>query len=90
VADYKLTIIEQNNMTDAIEGSDISLVYKENSDIEDALKKQNAFLWPQAFFSKSSAEVTIEVATAAMRADWRRPNREFWRQVHLQSPSHSL
>lgn len=61
VADYKLTIVEQNNMTDAIEGSDISLVYKENSDIEDALKKQNAFLWPQAFFSKSSAEVTIEV-----------------------------
>ena len=39
VADYKLTIVEQNNMTDAIEGSDISLVYKENSDIEDALKK---------------------------------------------------
>ena len=61
VADYKLTIVEQNNMTDAIEGSDISLVYKENSDIEDALKKQNAFLWPQAFFSKSSAEVTTEV-----------------------------
>ena len=61
VADYKLTIVEQNNMTDAIKGSDISLVYKENSDIEDALKKQNAFLWPQAFFSKSSAEVTIEV-----------------------------
>ncbi|WP_270841389.1 L,D-transpeptidase family protein [Mediterraneibacter faecis] len=61
VADYKLTIVEQNNMTDAIEGSDISLVYKENSDIEDALKKQNAFLWPQAFFLKSSAEVTIEV-----------------------------
>ena len=61
VADYKLTIVEQNNMTDAIEGLDISLVYKENSDIEDALKKQNAFLWPQAFFSKSSAEVTIEV-----------------------------
>ena len=60
VADYKLTIVEQNNMTDAIKGSDISLVYKENSDIEDALKKQNAFLWPQAFFSKSSAEVTIE------------------------------
>ena len=53
VADYKLTIVEQNNMTDAIKGSDISLVYKENSDIEDALKKQNAFLWPQAFFSKS-------------------------------------
>ena len=26
VADYKLTIVEQNNMTDAIEGSDISLV----------------------------------------------------------------
>ena len=61
VADYKLTIVEQNNMTDAIEGSDISLVYKENSEIEDALKKQNAFLWPQAFFLKSSAEVTIEV-----------------------------
>lgn len=60
VADYKLTIIEQNNMTDAIEGSDISLVYKENSDIEDALKKQNAFCGHRHFL-KSSAEVTIEV-----------------------------
>lgn len=61
VADYKLTIVEQNNETDAITGSDISLVYKENSDIENALKKQNAFLWPISLFSKSSADVTIEV-----------------------------
>lgn len=52
VADYKLTIVEQNNMTDAIEGSDISLVYKENSDIEDALKKQNAFLYYRRFSQK--------------------------------------
>lgn len=61
VADYKLTIVEQNNETDEILGSDISLTYKENSDIENALKKQNAFLWPSALFSKSSADVTIDV-----------------------------
>lgn len=61
VQDYELTIIEQNNETDTISGEDISLTYKENSDINDALKSQNPLLWPKAFFSKSTENVTIEV-----------------------------
>lgn len=62
VQDYSLTIIEKDNVTDAISGADIDLRYEENSDIEKALKKQNAFLWPKGFFSKNSARVTVEVA----------------------------
>ena len=52
VADYKLTIVEQNNMTDAIEGSDISLVYKENSDIEDALEETECIFVATGIFLK--------------------------------------
>lgn len=61
VRNYELTITEQNNVSDVIKGTEISLDYKENSDIEDALKEQNPLLWPKAFFQKSSAEVTIKV-----------------------------
>ena len=61
VKGYALTIREKDNKTDKIAGSDISLEYKENHDIENALKEQNAFLWPMAFFVKNSTEVTIDV-----------------------------
>ena len=61
VQDYELTVIEQNNETDVIKGTDISLTYQENNDIEDALSAQNPLLWPMAFFEKSSASVTIDV-----------------------------
>ena len=61
VEGYELTIIEQNNVTDTISGSKISLVYKENSSVEDALEQQNQLLWIASLFSKSAADVTIEV-----------------------------
>ena len=61
VKGYALTVLEKDNKTDKIVGSDISLEYKENNDIENALKNQNAFLWPMAFFVKNSTEVTIDV-----------------------------
>ena len=61
VADYELTILEQNNVSDVISGTDISLTYKENSQVEDALDAQNQLLWIVSLFSKSSADVTIEV-----------------------------
>lgn len=61
VKGYELKIIEQNNEIDAIKGSDISLIYKENSDIDKALQSQNPLLWAKAFFLRSSAEVSIEV-----------------------------
>ena len=61
VAGYQLTLVEQNNVTDVITGADISLVYKENSDIEDALRGQNQLLWIVSLFSRSSTDITIEV-----------------------------
>lgn len=62
VEGYKLKVLEKDNKSDTIEGSEISLKYQENEDIKNALKKQNGFLWPSALFSKNSAKVTIEVS----------------------------
>lgn len=61
VEDYELTLLELNNETDVIKGSEISLVYEENSEVKDALKKQNPILWVTSLFSKSSREVTVQV-----------------------------
>lgn len=61
VKDYELTLIELNNETDVIRGSEISLVYKENSEVEAALKMQNPLLWITSLFSKTSNDVRIQV-----------------------------
>lgn len=61
VKGYELTIIEQDQESDVIKGSDISLVYKENSDVKNALKSQNPLLWPKSLFSRSAAEVSVDV-----------------------------
>lgn len=58
---YELTIIEQNNDRNIVKGSEIGLTYKESSEIEDALKKQNPLLWPAGFFSQSSTQVSVGV-----------------------------
>lgn len=62
VQGYSLTILEKDNKTDSISGEEISLKYNENKDIENVLKKQNAFLWPQAFFVKNSSKATVDVS----------------------------
>lgn len=62
VQGYTLRILEKNNQSDSISGEEISLEYKENKDIENVLKKQNAFLWPQAFFIKNSSKATVDVS----------------------------
>ncbi len=62
VEGYTLTIREKDNKTDSISGEDISLAYEENKDIENVLKNQNAFLWPQAFFIKNSSKATVDVS----------------------------
>lgn len=61
VKDYELTLVELDNEKDVIKGSEISLVYKESTEVEDALKKQNPLLWVTSFFSKSSRDVRIQV-----------------------------
>ena len=37
------------------------MTYKKDDSVKDALKNQNPLLWIRALFSKSSAEVTINV-----------------------------
>lgn len=59
---YILTVNEKDGKKDTIKGSDISLVYKESKEIENVLKSQNAFLWPQSVFSKKSADITIDLS----------------------------
>lgn len=61
VKGYSLTIHQKDGVKDTIKGSDIDLAYKENKEINNALKKQNAFLWPSAFFSDRNLDVKIGV-----------------------------
>lgn len=62
VKGYALTVEEKDGVKETISGSDISLTYKKNDSIEKALKSQNAFLWPQAFFKPSSADIKVDVS----------------------------
>lgn len=62
VEGYKLTLIEMDEKTDVIEGTDINLVYKEDTQVDDALKKQNPLFWISSLFAKSSTKVTINVS----------------------------
>ena len=50
VKGYTLTVLEKEDKSDTIKGEDISLAYVENDDVKNAIKKQNAFLWPSAIF----------------------------------------
>lgn len=61
VEGYQLKLIEQDNETDIISGSDISLVYVKNNDVEKALEDQSQLLWIASFFSKSNTDITVGV-----------------------------
>lgn len=62
VKDYTLTINDINGGKETISSGDILLVYNENADLDSILEKQNAFLWPKAFFDKNTAEVTFDLS----------------------------
>lgn len=59
---YALTLTDQDGNKETITSEDISLEYKESRALKEALKKQSAFSWPIAFFSKDSEEATIELS----------------------------
>ena len=61
VEGYQLKLIEQDNETDTISGSDISLVYVKNNDVKKALEDQSQLLWIASFFSKSNTDITVGV-----------------------------
>lgn len=50
VEGYSLKIIEADNKTDEINGEAISMTYKKDDSVKDALKNQNPLLWIRALF----------------------------------------
>lgn len=62
VKKYLLTMHQKDGKTDIIKGSDIELMYHNNGQLKNVLKKQNAFLWPQSVFAPRSASITIDLS----------------------------
>ena len=86
VADYKLTILEQNNVSDVINGSDISLAYKDNSQVADALEQQSQLLWIASLFSRSNTDVTTVLLLSSRKNSMVR----LWIWMRLHQRSNSL
>ena len=66
---YELSILGKEGSSDTIRGSDIALSYEENEEAERLLKKQNAFLWPGAFFTENAARIENGVSYDAELLD---------------------
>lgn len=62
VSDYSLTVLELDQASDTIDGDTIDLEYKSTDEVKDAIKNQNAFLWPAGIFSKKSSQIELEVS----------------------------
>lgn len=69
VENYTLTILEKDNQSDTISGSEINLTYESGDEIRDALKSQNGFLWPAGLFSKKSSQISIDVTYDEAKLD---------------------
>ena len=61
VADYELTILEQNNVSDVITGSEISLAYKENSRVQGRTGESETASLAYLVVLESDTDITIEV-----------------------------
>ena len=66
---YELSILGKEGSSDTIRGSDIALSYEGNEEAERLLKKQNAFLWPGAFFTENAARIENGVSYDAELLD---------------------
>lgn len=68
-AGYELAILGKTGSKDTIRGSDIALSYEGNAEAEGLMKKQNAFLWPGAFFTEnvSGVETGVEYDTELLK-----------------------
>lgn len=62
VSDYSLTVLELDQASDTIDGDTIDLEYEATDEIKDAIKNQNAFLWPAGIFAKKSSQIELEVS----------------------------
>lgn len=58
---YELTIEHNDNTTETIKGSDISLEYRSGEELKRALKEQNPFLWPVSIFKEEVLQIPMGV-----------------------------
>ncbi len=62
IADYKLDVVQRNNVTETIVGKDIDLAMVYDSTLDDAKNAQNAFAWPVSIFSPQKVDVQMTVS----------------------------
>lgn len=62
VGEYTLIMNDINGGKETISSSEILLAYGENTELEGVLEEQNAFLWPKAFFTENTADITFNLS----------------------------
>ena len=60
VEEYTLTIETRDGATEVVKGTDIGIKYNDVDVIEEAMKKQNPYLWVKALFNKTSIKAKID------------------------------
>ena len=61
VTGYELTLNEIDGNVEIIRGSDIDTEYVKSDELSQLLKEQNPFLWPKAFWEKSTVTAKVGV-----------------------------
>lgn len=61
VMGYELTLKELDGGEEKISGSEIGLSYQPAKELEQCMKRQNPFLWPQAFWKQEKITTGIDV-----------------------------
>lgn len=61
VNQYSLTIIERDDASDRIDGSEIQLTFRDDGQIQSLLENQNQWLWPISFFRMIEEATTMVV-----------------------------
>ena len=60
IKDYELSIIPKEGEKETVLGSEVSMKYVHNKDLERSMKKHNAFLWPSMFWKENKMDVELD------------------------------
>lgn len=69
VSDYKLTLKENDNKTEEIQGQQITLKYVPGNQVKKLVSSQNPFLWVESFWKsrKMEAEIGVEYDESTLK-----------------------
>lgn len=69
VSDYKLTLKENDNKTEEIQGQQIALKYVPGNQVKKLVSSQNPFLWVESFWKsrKMEAEIGVEYDESTLK-----------------------